>query len=50
MHDLVGGLLVAGEVVPEPRHDEHMDDLIEYLPLTLSHLSDWSVGSASGYG
>ena len=50
MHDLVSGLLVGGEVVPEPEQSEHMTDLTEYLPLTLSHLSDWSVGFAFGYG
>ena len=29
MHDLVGGLLVSGEVIPEPGQDEHVYDLIE---------------------
>lgn len=27
MHDLVGGLLVSGEVVPEPEEYEYVDDL-----------------------
>ena len=27
MHDLVGGLLVSGEIVPEPGQDKHADDV-----------------------
>ena len=32
MHDLVGGLLVSGQVVPEPGQDQYVDDLDEESP------------------
>lgn len=50
MHDLMGGLLVSGEVVPEPAQGEYGDDINGCLPLTWSRLSDWSVDSAFVYG
>ena len=33
MHDLVGGLLMSGQVVPEPEQSYYVDDLNE-LPFT----------------
>ena len=50
MHDLVGRLLVSGQVVPEPRRDQYVDDIDALTLLTWLHLSNWSADFAFGCG